>query len=240
MDNAFITAESFKIDFTKQTVDDSEYFLPKYASHRPAVHNLLRGHLYEPKTHEFVRGFCSLAHGSMVHAGTFFGDMLPSFSESVSGKVYAFEPVLENYVLARLCVESNQLSNVVLINAALSERITNLCINTTQQNGKHAGGSSAISQKGLVCTAITIDAMRIEDLVLIQLDVEGHELAALAGAFETINKNRPAIAVEDNNRNCAKFLCEASYDLMGTIPGLTIYAPKENDVYKKKITSLLQ
>ena len=235
----FMCGEKFRVNFTHLTLDGNQYFVPKYASHRPAVRSLLNGSLHEPDTHNFVRDFCKSFKGSIVHAGTFFGDMIPNFSKYASGTVYAFEPVLENYILAKLCVSSNNLSNVILMNSALSDRLGNLCINTSQRDGKHAGGASTISDKGAICTAINLDALNIRDLILIQLDVEGHELIALTGAQETINKRRPAIAIEDNNDNCTDFLSRIKYENVGRIPGLKIWIPNENARYKDKITSLL-
>lgn len=238
-DIEFVRDETFEIAFTHLTLDGHQYFLPKYASHRPAVRNLLNGTLYEPDTHNFVRDFCKAFKGSIVHAGTFFGDMVPTFANYVSGTVYAFEPVFENYILAKLCVNSNNLANVVLMNSALSDRLGNLYINTSEGDGKHAGGGSTISEEGTICSAINIDALNIKDLVLIQLDVEGHELIALTGAQETIKNSRPAIAIEDNNDNCTEFLSRTKYENVGHIPGLTIWIPNENVRYREKVASLL-
>lgn len=235
----FLYDEKFEIEFTHLTLAGDQYFVPKYALHRPAVKNLLNGTLYEPDTHDFVAEFCKSFKGSIVHAGTFFGDMIPDFSKSVSGSVYAFEPVFENYILAKLCVDTNDLSNVILMNTALSDSLGNLYISTSEGDGKHAGGGSTISDKGEICAAISIDILNIEDLVLIQLDVEGHELTALKGAQETIQKSRPVIAIEDNNDNCAEFLFNLKYECVGNIPGLTIWAPDENNNYKEKIVSIL-
>ncbi len=235
----FIHDEEFKIEFTHLTLDGNQYYVPKYALHRPAVRNLLNGNLYEPDTHNLVKELFKYFIGSMVHAGTFFGDMIPSFSKFVSGSVYAFEPVFENYILAKICLDSNKLTNVILVNSALSNDLGNLCINSTESDGKHAGGASAISEKGKICTAMTIDSLSIEDLVLIQLDVEGHELNALEGAQETIDKNRPVIAIEDNNNNCSDFLANSKYESAGHIPGLKIWVPIENNKYKSILTSLL-
>jgi FkbM family methyltransferase len=238
-DIEFMQDEKFGVEFTHLTLDGNQYFVPKYALHRPAVKNLLNGNLYEPNTHDFVREFFQSFKGSMVHAGTFFGDMIPNFSKSVSGNVYAFEPVFENYILAKLCVDNNNLANVILMNSALSDGLGNLYINTSEGGGRHAGGASTISDKGAICAAINIDRLNIEDLVLIQLDVEGHELSALKGALETIQKSRPVIAIEDNNDNCADFLCNIKYEKAGHLPGLTIWAPIENYRYKEKIESLV-
>lgn len=231
--------EKFEIDFTSLSLGGHQYFVPKYALHRPAVKKVLSGILYEPDTHDFVREFCGSFKGSIIHAGTFFGDMLPNFSKYVQGAVYAFEPVLENYILARLCVGGNKLSNVLLMNAALSDKLGNLYINTTQSDGQHAGGASTIADEGVMCTAIDIDSFNIKDLVLIQLDVEGHELCALTGAQDTIKRNRPVIAIEDNNGNCADFLTQIEYQRAGHIPGLTIWCPHENAAFKEKIAALL-
>ncbi|MEH6467098.1 MAG: FkbM family methyltransferase [Porticoccus sp.] len=235
----FINDDKFEVEFTHLVLDGNQYYVPKYASHRPAVKNLLNGTLYEPDTHDFVRDFCKSFEGSIVHAGTFFGDMIPNFSKYVTGTVYAFEPVFENYILAKLCVNNNNLSNVILMNSALSDRLDNLYINTSESDGRHAGGASTISDEGTICTAIKIDSLNVEDLVLIQLDVEGHELTALTGAQETIQKFRPVIAIEDNNDNCTDFLSNIKYESVGHIPGLTIWSPNENTRYKEKIAALL-
>lgn len=238
-DIEFVKDERFEIEFIHQILDGKEYFIPKYALHRPAVIDLLNGYLFEPDTHYFVKEFCKTFSGSVVHAGAFFGDMLPHFSKYVDGTLYAFEPVLENYILAKLCVDRNKLENVVLINSALSGGLGNLYINTRGSSDRHAGGASSISDKGTICTSINIDRLNIEDLVLIQLDVEGHELIALQGALATIQKNRPVIAIEDNNNNCTDYLCSIEYENVGHLPGLSIWVPIENNRYKDKIKLLM-
>lgn len=240
LDVEVLEDDKFQVNYTHIALSGNQYFAPKYALHRPAVKNLLNGFLYEPITHDFVKNFCGAFKGSMVHAGTFFGDMIPNFSKFVSGNVYAFEPVFENYILAKLCVNSNKLSNVILINAALSDNLENLYINTNQRDGKHAGGGSIISNHGEICVAINIDRLQIDDLVLLQLDVEGFELIALTGAQETIQKSRPVIAIEDNNDNCTEFLTGLKYKNIGQIPGLTIWVPSENNQYRENVLSFLK
>jgi FkbM family methyltransferase len=238
-DIQFLEDEKFNIEFTHVAFEGNHYFPPKYALHRPAVADLLQGTLYEPDTHEFVKHFFNSFTGSMIHAGTFFGDMIPNFSQAVPGNVYAFEPVFENYVLAKLCVDQNDLSNVILMNSALSDNLCNLYIDTNQGDGRHAGGASTVADKGAICTAIDIDRLDIEDIILIQLDVEGHELIALKGAQTTINKCRPVVAIEDNNNNCSDFLSDLKYENIGIIPGLAIWIPVENKKYRDNVLSFL-
>jgi hypothetical protein len=123
------------------------------------------------------------------------------------------------------------------MNSALSDRLGNLNINTSEGGGRHAGGASTISDKGAICAAIDIDSLNIEDLLLIQLDVEGHELIALTRGQETIQRNRPVIAIEDNNDKCTELLRNIKYENAGHILGLTIWAPSENNECKLKIKS---
>lgn len=235
--SAFMPDEGrYVIEFQRTEIDGSTYFVPNYALHRPAVRKVLDGRFYEPKTHRFVKEFFARVEGSLVHAGTFFGDMLPSFAKSVDGRVYAFEPVLENFVLAKLCVQANGLENVLLQNCALSERFGNLRINTLQGTNQHAGGASSISSDGRICTAMPIDALGEESIVMIQLDVEGHELPALMGAIKTIGACRPVIAIEDAKDNCKGFLQGLNYEMFSRIPGLRIWGPAENERYRRAVS----
>lgn len=213
----------YEIEFQNLLLDNSNYFLPRYALQRPAVKTMINGNLYEPMTHKLVEKISHMKLGSIVHAGAFYGDMLPSFSKKVNGVVYAFEPVLENYILAKLTVESNNLQNVVLLNSALSDVITNLKINTKHSENLHAGGSSKISNYGQMCTSFAIDNLNAQDILLIHLDIEGHELMALQGGVITIKRCKPVIALEDNKKNCNSFLVNLNYEFCKKIPGLNIW-----------------
>ncbi len=226
-DVAFLKSGAFEVAYTEAKLDDSTYFAPGYALHRPAVQGVLQGMLYEPDTHKFVTRFCAENAGSMVHAGTFFGDMLPTFAAAVQGKVYAFEPVLESFVLAKLCITQNDLSNVLLFNAGLGADLAPMKINTVQLDGRHAGGASKLGADGQPCVVMNIDRLEADDVALIQLDVEGFELQALQGATKTIARCRPVIAIEDNEKSCDEFLAEQGYAKTAQIPGLDIWCPKE-------------
>jgi FkbM family methyltransferase len=47
----------------------------------------------------------------------------------------------------------------------------------------------------------TIDSFAFDDVALMKIDVEGHELAVLHGARETIARNKPAIIIEAEERH---------------------------------------
>ena len=113
---------TYTVPYLRMTLDGDHHLLPRYALHRDAVRAFLSGQLYEPHTHRLVTAFLRQHGGSMLHAGSFFGDMLPAFSRACEGMLHAFEPVLESYVLARTCVELNRLDNVLLFHAALAHQ----------------------------------------------------------------------------------------------------------------------
>jgi FkbM family methyltransferase len=236
----FLAEDAHRIPYLSIELDGDRYFVPGYATHRPAARSIVEGRRYEPWTHHLVHEFCSRHDGSIIHAGTFFGDMLPSFSRSVRGTVYAFEPVPENHELARLCVEHNGLKNVFLLQAALGESTRILRIDTRGvRGGGHAGGGSRISDTGELCPTVAIDAFGIDDLLLIELDVEGHELEALRGGVESIRRCRPLIAIEDNNDSCSEFLAEHGYRRHATIPGLHLWVPSERRDFADQIDRIL-
>ena len=206
------------------------FYLPRYALHRPACHEFLNGRVYEPQTHALVTKLLAERGGNMIHAGTFFGDMLPSFAHACPGTLYAFEPVLENYVLAKLCVEANALGNVALFNAALGHElgIGHVYTGTTL----HHGGASEISDRGQIPTLMPIDALDLSDLTLLRLDVEGYELPVLKGAERTLRRCCPIILIEDYKGTCGGFLGALGYEKSGEIPGLELWldSAKHRDV----------
>ena len=231
----FLQDTCYKIDFDLVTLGSDLYFVPAYASHRPACTAIKNGQYYEPMTHALIGLLMQKRPGNMVHAGTFYGDMLPSFSKKCPGTVYAFEPVLENYVLAKLCVSRNSLSNVALFNSALGDRIGTAFIEFEDIRGIHKGGGSNIGSTGQATTIVTIDSLAIDNPSVLQLDVEGFELHALKGAQATITKSRPTILVEDNDKNCSAFLGDSGYALVGGIPGLNIWSHHDHKQALKEL-----
>lgn len=220
-----VIAEQFTVPFSHVAIPDrGSYFVPKYAEARPASQAILSGNLYEPDTHKIIEQVLLHRPGNMVHAGTFFGDMLPTFSKYCPGTVYAFEPVLENYVLAKCCIEANGLRNIFLLNAGLNDRTALAYIDTGSVEEGHRGGSSRIGDGGQSVGLVSIDSLGLDNVSIIQLDVEGHELSALKGAYTTIRRCAPIIMVEDNLRACNAFLEALDYHCIGLIPGLFIWA----------------
>ncbi|MBY0388326.1 MAG: FkbM family methyltransferase [Mycobacterium pseudokansasii] len=60
-----------------------------------------------------------------------------------------------------------------------------------------------------------LDDLQLDDVGLIKIDVEGHELAVLRGAAETLRRNRPVILVEAEERHRPGAVAEITTLLTG-------------------------
>lgn len=181
------------------------YLVPNSSSHRPAAQLVLDSQVYEADTIDFVRAHCG--EGDIVHAGAYFGDFLPALSSGCApgAIVWAFEPNGENYRCAEVTALINNLRNVRLHHAGLGERDADAFIRIKDTDGRALGGASSIVgspdhrpdlDQAVELVAIDHVVPRRRHVAVIQLDVEGHEQAALAGALATIRRCRPLIVIE--------------------------------------------
>ena len=167
--------------------------------------------------------------GDVVHAGTFFGDFLPALAMR-DGMVWAFEPNRESYRCAQITTALNDLRNVRLTHAALSEAAGEAVLAISNRRGLSYGGGSRLisgSSDGLgteTVPLVTIDeAVPSDRLVgLLQLDVEGHEQRALLGAMLTIQRCRPLIILESLPPQAWLSQHLGTYRVTGVVSGNTV------------------
>jgi len=146
--------------------------------------------------------------------GAYVGDTTLWFSKAVGpqGKVYAFEPEPSNFAKLKANLERNNVTNVVPLQLALSE-------NEGEMQVASGGISSTITQAGtgISVKVTTIDkfaeANKLPRVDFIKMDVEGHELKVLNGAYETIQAFKPSMALSAYHRGddiiqLPKFLLE--------------------------------
>jgi FkbM family methyltransferase len=200
-------ASNIKIsDFIFSSNRYGVYCIPAAAAHRPAAETVMAGQVWERNTVEFMIAHCS--RGDVVTAGSFFGDALPALSQATLNTVWAFEPNPHNYRCSAITTLLNDLKNVELQNAALGERSEIRQLVVRDFAGRALGGASQLvgiadqkAQRG--DETVPVNVVAIDDAVpktshvaLIQLDVEGFEEFALAGAVKTIERSRPRLVLE--------------------------------------------
>lgn len=103
----------------------------------------------------------------------------------VFSRVLTFEPDLRS----RECLLRNVPGNVTVFALALGA-----APGACGVAHKSLGGHRVIEGDSIAVT--TVDALELEDLDLLQLDVEGYEWHALQGAAATIARCRPLIQIE--------------------------------------------
>jgi len=205
------------------------YCLPRLSIHRPCAQAILAGKEFEPDTVLALERFAAL--GDVVHAGTYFGDMLPATARASreGGLVWAFEPNHESFRCASITIAINGLVNVRLAHGALGDGAGFAMFRVADDAGTPLGGRShidpALPSAGNP-PGYAVPILRIDDVVpadrpvaLIQLDVERQEQAALSGAMATIRRCLPALILESppDDAWIAHHLAPLGYRRSGTV-----------------------
>ena len=186
--------------------DNGGFCVPLSSRHDPVAQRVLHGRTYEPKTIDFLTA--NIGDGDMIHAGTYFGDFLPSLSRACPPgfKIWAFEPNVENYRCAQITCIINGINNVELTNAGLGERTASARMMTIDNRGRGRGGASRLltdDAAGTDHSTENVDVIALDDVIpedrhisLLQLDVEHYEKACLTGALKTIARCMPVLMLE--------------------------------------------
>lgn len=208
------------------------YHIPQGVDTRPASKAVLSGRVFEPDTIDFMRANCG--DGDIIHAGTFFGDFLPGLSDGLArdAKIWAFEPNPGSFAAAEQTVTLNNLANVELQNAALSDQVGEVLFQTHRTDGSPMGGVSHVVEaegEGVSrVRSVMLDYVVPIDrkVSILQLDVEGHEKSALLGAYHIINIWKPILILEyfSEARWISRTFRNLKYKAIGKVHGNHVYA----------------
>jgi FkbM family methyltransferase len=107
--------------------------------------------------------------------------------------VYTFEPDPVNF---RCMIANCPEENIIKFNAALGHQPGCVTIKKGDYRGEDNCGGNHVNGKGVIPT-LRLDDLALPGCDLLQLDIEGYEFFALAGAKETILRCKPVVMIED-------------------------------------------
>jgi FkbM family methyltransferase len=152
-----------------------------------------------------------------IGANAGFYTLLASVLVGSGGRVYAFEPLPRNIKLLREHLRLNQITNVEVIEAAVSDA-----------DGESYFDDSAGSAMGYVSATgnLKVKTVAIDDLVArgeigspacVKIDVEGSELLVLTGGRRLLENYRPALFLSTHgpgvHEECCSLLRSLGYEL---------------------------
>lgn len=138
--------------------------------------------------HVKERNICIQAGGNVGHYTSVYGEVFET--------VYTFEPNFQNFY----CLVKNlEQENIIKIQGCLGDKTDLVSVSLPKQrNETHPNiGTFCVNGQGNI-PVFTIDSFNLPTCNLIHLDIEGYELFALKGAFNTIKKFKPIVVLEIN------------------------------------------
>jgi FkbM family methyltransferase len=152
---------------------------------------------FEPETRR-IRELTGGSGGTMLDVGSWYGPWARRLARHAD-KIVAIEPTPLHEVLRRTLP-----AGACVVAAAASDHLGEA---EMWLSGEHEAvrGVSSLHKRGIhhVCIEvplITIDSLNLEHVTFMKIDVEGHEVAALTGAADTIRRDRPRLFIEVEQR----------------------------------------
>jgi FkbM family methyltransferase len=146
-----------------------------------------------------------------------FYSLLASRLVGRDGKVFVFEPLLQNLNYLRMHLELNKVRNVTVIEAALSYK-NGFAFLDPGPDGERAQLSSSGRSRVMTCSLdhlLELGQIPVPDTI--KMDIGGGEFAALCGAKALLSKAHPTIFLtthgESLQRECCAFLELLGYRL---------------------------
>jgi FkbM family methyltransferase len=158
--------------------------------------------VWEPHITNFVKLYNKLyTIQNIVDIGANFGYHTLLFSKEVTGKVYAFEPQLQNFQLLKNNVEHNNINNIDIYNLACGDTNCDIkmsLILDTSETINMGDFTANLLKTDLYSEtkSIILDDMNLHPIDLIKIDVQGWEKKVLLGTINILQKYKPILIVE--------------------------------------------
>lgn len=156
-------------------------------------------HVWEPQTTRLMLKLSGECENDVLVGGAYFGDHAILVAKHIAprgGKVHCFEPNTDQAGMLIENMQLNQLSNLVVNHKGLWSKSNSVF--KLDGFDSYASTRHALEGEGGFET-ITIDdycATQGRHIGLIQMDIEGGELAAMQGAQKTLIEDNPDIVFE--------------------------------------------
>lgn len=132
-----------------------------------------------------------------------------------AGRVFALEPVPATFDLLASNVATCRFRNVTLLNVAASDRCGQAAMKIpVARSGLRNYYEARLSREagGVQVFRLAVDQLAISGAVrLVKIDVEGHEGDALRGMWSLLERDRPALIVENSSGALVPLLQELGY-----------------------------
>lgn len=181
------------------------YSMPRAFEKREVPRVLAAGEVYEPNTLKFMQRMVD--RGDIISGGAFVGDFFPALSRSLTrgAVLHSFEPNPVSYAAALHTISLNALRNVSLAPMGVGEEAgqLSLLVSRGKNDAPLAAGARLVKDAAADQTTIDVQVTTIDALIpenrnvsILHLDIEGHEMQALLGAMDVINRCRPILILE--------------------------------------------
>jgi FkbM family methyltransferase len=140
-----------------------------------------------------------------------------------TGQVFAFEPVPSNAAIIRKHIALNALSNVTVIEAAVSDLDGTLQFDTGANSvSGHLSIDGNLSVRTLTLDR-EIERGALPEPDFVKIDVEGAEAKVLTGGRKLLTRRHPALLIEthqwmpvheSSRRDCCQLLAALGYELL--------------------------
>lgn len=155
-------------------------------------------HVWEPQTTKLLMQLAAWISGDVVVGGAYFGDQAILVAQAIAArglKVHCFEPNSAQATMLRKNIKLNDLVNVEVNELGLWHQTGD----TMRLEGFDSFANAVVVSDGDGFQTTTIDDYvngQQRQVGMIQLDIEGAELAALRGAVRTLKVDKPAVVFE--------------------------------------------